>query len=123
MLSIKKFLQSFEISQSSIRRFLFLVFILTLMLGPLKQHVWATDVSGPITTNTTWSKANSPYIITCNVLVMEGVTLTIESGVIVKFQSGTALQIDSESIAIGVESDSIVFTSNQAIPTPVDSII
>ncbi len=34
----------------------------------------ATDVSGTITTNTTWNVVGSPYIITSDVIVAEGVT-------------------------------------------------
>lgn len=41
----------------------------------------ATSVSGSISTNTTWTKANSPYQITSWLTVQEGVTLTIEPGV------------------------------------------
>ena len=40
----------------------------------------STDVSGIIGSDTTWTKANSPYILTGNVLVYNGVTLTIEAG-------------------------------------------
>ncbi len=41
----------------------------------------ATNVSGTISTNTTWTLANSPYVMTGNVTVSTGVTLTIEPGV------------------------------------------
>ncbi len=34
-----------------------------------------TDVCGAITTNTTWTTANSPYIMTCGVTVNAGVTI------------------------------------------------
>ena len=37
--------------------------------------VYATDVSGNISSNTTWSLANSPYVVTGNILVASGVTL------------------------------------------------
>jgi predicted outer membrane repeat protein len=80
----------------------------------------STEVSGEITSDTTWTEANSPYIVTSNVLVSEGVTLTIEPGVVVKFESGKAMQIDGELIARGTEGEPIVFTSNQASPAPGD---
>jgi hypothetical protein len=35
----------------------------------------ATDVGGIISSDTTWSLANSPYIMTSNVQVPEGITL------------------------------------------------
>ncbi len=43
----------------------------------------ATDVTGIITADTTWTKANSPYTLTGPVRVNNGVTLTIEPGVTV----------------------------------------
>ena len=46
-----------------------------------------TNVSGALSSDTTWSLANSPYTLTGNVLVTSGVTLTIEAGVTVKFNS------------------------------------
>ena len=38
-------------------------------------------ISGVITSNTTWLKANSPYIISGGTAVGPGVTLTIQNGV------------------------------------------
>lgn len=40
-----------------------------------------TIISGGIYSNTTWTKANSPYIITNNIVIFSGVALTIEPGV------------------------------------------
>lgn len=40
-----------------------------------------TPVQGGIYTNTTWTLANSPYLMTGSVVVFPGVTLTIEPGV------------------------------------------
>ena len=45
-----------------------------------------TNFSGGIYTNTTWTLANSPYILTGPVVVFPNVTLTIEPGVVVKIQ-------------------------------------
>lgn len=56
--------------------------LLLLLLGP-PEAALATNVSGTISTNTTWSQVNSPYVMTGNVTVAAGVTLTIEPGVIV----------------------------------------
>jgi len=76
-----------------------------------------TPVSGPISANTTWTKANSPYIVTGTVLVEQGVTLTIEPGVVAKFDSAVGMRVDGEIIAIGTESDSIRFTANTDNPS------
>jgi hypothetical protein len=43
-----------------------------------------TYVSGTIDENTTWTLAESPYIVTGDVTVGEGVTLTVESGAVIK---------------------------------------
>ncbi len=79
-----------------------------------------TNVSGIISTDTVWTQAGSPYIVTGNVLVSSGVTLTIEPGVTVRFDSNTGIQVDGELIAAGTDTDNIVFTSNQASPAPGD---
>jgi hypothetical protein len=83
-------------------------------------EVRASDVGGVIDEDTTWSLTGSPYIITMPVLVMENVTLTIEPGVVIRFDSHKALQIDGELIARGTSGSPITFTSNNAIPMPGD---
>ena len=79
-----------------------------------------TGVGGPIFEDTTWTLAGSPYIVVSNVLVMEGVTLTIEPGVEVRFNASKALQIDGELIAQGADASPITFTSNAGVPGPGD---
>lgn len=71
-----------------------------------------TNVSGIISSNTPWTLANSPYIVTGNILVNNGVTLIIQPGVNVRFNSGLSMQIDGMLLAQGTNSDSITFTSN-----------
>lgn len=77
---------------------------------PLRAEV-NTDVCGPITSNTTWTLAGSPYIVTCDVQVINGVSLTIQSGVVVRFNLGTSLTVSGTLIA-----DNCTFTSNDATP-------
>ena len=79
-----------------------------------------TYVSGIIPNNTTWTLVGSPYIVIGGVLVSSGVTLTIEPGVEVKFDSELSLQIDGKLITIGTESNMITFTSNNDSPEPGD---
>jgi len=69
------------------------------------------DVSGHITSDTTWTAANSPYVLTGDVTVDPGVTLTIEAGVVVQGNSGTELQVQGRLIAIGTATQPITFTS------------
>lgn len=73
-------------------------------------------VSGSISANTTWTKANSPYIVNGNLSVDSAVTLTIEPGVVVKVDSGCYFRVDGKLVAIGTIADTIKFTSNKSLP-------
>jgi len=75
-----------------------------------------TNVSGFISANTTWDLNGSPYIVIGNALLSHGYTLTINPGVVVKFNDSCALQIDGEMDAIGTPQNHITFTSNQINP-------
>ena len=79
-----------------------------------------TDVSGALSSDTTWSLSNSPIILTGNVLVPNGVTLTIEAGVTVRINSEKYLKVQGSLIAIGTESNKITFTSNESSPAKGD---
>jgi len=88
---------------------------IALLLGVsmvISAQLVATNVSGLISTNTTWTKGKSPYVVTNNILVNSGVTLTIEPGVTVKFDTLKSMQIDGVLLARGLSADSIRFTSN-----------
>ncbi len=73
-----------------------------------------------ITNNTTWTVANSPYIIEGDLYVDQGANLTIEANVVVKFDGFFSLYISGNLIAIGTETSPIEFTSNAAQPDRVD---
>ncbi|MBT7755443.1 MAG: hypothetical protein HN726_04590, partial [Candidatus Magasanikbacteria bacterium] len=96
--------------------------------GTITGATWSTDVpasgptevSGVISSNTTWRAASSPYIATGNILVSEGVTLTIEAGVEVKFNYDKSLLINGELIAQGTNGNEITFTSNESSPAAGD---
>jgi hypothetical protein len=90
----------------------FLVFLLS--LTPASGKPLFTEVGGPIFSDTTWNLANSPYIVVDTVEVQQNITLTIEPGVVVKFNDGRGLLVDGELIARGTSNSPIVFTSNQA---------
>ncbi|MFH0813074.1 MAG: hypothetical protein V2A69_09595 [Pseudomonadota bacterium] len=94
-----------------------LLFTFSLMSGVSQAE---TNVSGNISTDTTWTLTNSPYVVTGTVQVLSGVTLTIEPGVTVKFNQGTLLRIGGELIAEGTETQMITFTSNEPTPSPGD---
>lgn len=56
-----------------------------------------TSVAGGIYQNTTWTLANSPYIVTGSIVVFPGNTLTIEPGVEIKIdnQTNTTIYIET----------------------------
>ena len=85
-----------------------------------------TDVCGPITTDTAWTPAGSPYTVTCNVTVRNDATLTIEPGVEVRFDPGTTLWIGTAAlgggalIADAAGCSPILVTSHAGSPAPGD---
>jgi parallel beta-helix repeat protein len=69
----------------------------------------STEVTGIITSDTTWTEANSPYVFTGPVGVAAGVTLRIEPGVTVNF--GTYyLVVNGTLFARGSTTKNIFFT-------------
>lgn len=89
-------------------------------LGAAAEWLWisgGSHVSGTLTNDTTWTTGGSPYIVTGSISIPEGVTLTINPGVTVKFvNSGYYLYVSSSLVADGTSDEPIVFTSNQAEP-------
>ncbi|MBI5149746.1 MAG: right-handed parallel beta-helix repeat-containing protein [Candidatus Omnitrophica bacterium] len=75
-----------------------------------------TPVSGAITQNTLWTLADSPYIVMGNITVNSGVTLTVEPGVIVKFNGFYAIEMNGIINAQGTAGNPITFTSAQTAP-------
>lgn len=101
-----------------LRYFMQLCIFLLLTLSSTAQ---ATDVIGNINFNSTWTVANSPYVLTGDVTVNNQATLTIEPGVEVQFaatdglaagvsSAGVELIIKGDLQAVGTLSDPIVFT-------------
>ena len=69
-----------------------------------------TTINSNIVTNTTWTAANSPYIISANITVSANVTLTIESGVEVKFDAGRSIVVRGT-----MNAENSIFTGNNGI--------
>ena len=88
--------------------------------------------SGSLTANTTWTAANSPYLLTGDVIVPQGKTLTIEPGVEIRIKAITddlssgddvnriEIRVEGQLSAKGTAQDSIRFVSNAQIPAAGD---
>ena len=68
-----------------------------------------------------WTVAGSPYIITTgNITVPDKYTLTIQPGVVVKFDGLRRFLVDGKLVAVGTVTDSIKFLSYKSSPLPGD---
>lgn len=85
---------------------LLLSFLTVALFAPAAHSI---NVSGTISTNTTWTKANSPYVVTGPITVATGVTLTIEAGVAVQFGGWYPFTVQGRLNANGTAKDSVLF--------------
>jgi hypothetical protein len=87
--------------------------------------------SGFIMSNTTWTKANSPYFLTGDVIIPDSVTLTIEPGAVIRFdgsddlssgedQTRIEIRVSGKLKANGNATDTISFISNAQSPAAGD---
>jgi len=72
------------------------------------------EISGIISSNTIWTP-DYLYIVTGNMLVESGVTLTIEPGTRIQVYPAVYLRFDGSLKAIGTPDSMIVFTSNDPL--------
>ena len=63
------------------------------LLLALTHPVNAAEVHGTLGADTTWTAADSPYLLTAPVTVAAGVTLRVEPGAVVHFSKGVDLVI------------------------------
>ncbi|OQX79534.1 MAG: hypothetical protein B6D64_04680 [Bacteroidetes bacterium 4484_276] len=86
-----------------------LLFLIAISTGIIAQ----TQVSG--NQSGTWNAANSPYQVIGEIIIPSGQILTIEAGVEVNFQGHYKFTVQGNLQALGTETDSIFFTTdNQA---------
>lgn len=77
-----------------------------------------TSVSGGIFSDTTWTIQDSPYVVTDDIIIFDGIKLTIEPGVIVEFNNAKEMEIRGGNLqAIGTATDKIIFKSSSQNPT------
>ena len=80
-------------------------------------HAVSCEVDGLISSDITWSATTcTPYVVTGNITVDPGATLTIESGTTIRFGLAKSLTIRGTLVARGTATSPITFTSNQASP-------
>jgi parallel beta-helix repeat protein len=77
-----------------------------------------TIISGPITTDTVWDLAGSPYWIEDNVTIERGVNLTIMPSVEVLFKGDYVLWVFGDLYTVGGEGNRVIFTLNNPSPGP-----
>ena len=103
---------------------LFVVFFLTLPAALRAE----TRIGGTVSGETRWDKSGSPYIVSEDILVPKGSTLTIGPGVTLRFkeniadQSGTnwfdlELIVEGTLKIEGAEADTVYLTSDATRPT------
>jgi len=85
--------------------------LLPAFLLAINLNTWADHLtfSGNIATDTTWSGVDS-ILVTGNITINDGVTLTIDPGIVVSFQGWYEMKILGRLLAQGTEADSIKFT-------------
>lgn len=94
-------------------RNILVLFILTLASFVFIQPANAATIIAPtsITANTTWTSDNV-YVISGSSTVQPGVTLSIQPGTVVKFDSSYAyLDVKGTLQALGDNNNNIVFTA------------
>lgn len=80
---------------------------------PLHAQVY---VGGELTADATFSPINNPYIVTQDLIVNQGVTLTIEPGVELLFEYGTSLVSNGIFISKGTTEKPILFNPKNNLP-------
>jgi hypothetical protein len=98
----------------TLRKFAYAILIIIITVGALLLLEDAhadTYVNGTIDVNTTWTSANSPYTLTGDVFISNGVTLTVQPGVTVNFGS-YKIYVNGILNAQGTIGNYIVFSGN-----------
>lgn len=84
--------------------------LLTLLFSAMLFSLFAErKVSG--LQSGTWEASHQVYIVEGDIIVPKGLTLTIEPGVIVKFNGYYGLRVDGNLVAKGTREKPIIFTS------------
>jgi hypothetical protein len=96
---------------------LFLLTVLSIMAGITGL---ALNHSGTIASSETWFSSDNPHIITGNLVVASGATLTIQPGCEIYFNGNFRFEVRGVLIADGNMGSPILFTSNNPNPAKGD---
>jgi len=105
------------------KQFTLLLILFTIVFGSLSivykipLIAKATYVEGVITQDTIWTLVDSPFVLSNNVTVNQGATLTIEPGVYVRFGGDFSLIVNGRIVANGTAERNIHFTTNDPSST------
>ncbi len=95
------------------------VIIIGLVLASSVQKGWAldsTNIGGIISQDTTWTPSGSPYTLTKDTLIDQGVTLNIQPGVTVNLGSHN-IEVNGTLSAMGTSNNPIQFNEGSIIFT------
>lgn len=77
-----------------------------------------TYVEGNVTEDATWTAGDGPYVVTTDVTVADGATLTVESGTTVYVGEGVTVTVAGSLVAAGTSESPVEFTTQQPSPEP-----
>lgn len=83
---------------------------LVLFFGIMDATSASTNVSGVISSDTVWTLTGSPYVVSSDLFIDQGVTLSIDPGVVVKFQYSN-IDVAGTLDVNGTSSEKVYFTS------------
>ncbi|RJP74287.1 MAG: hypothetical protein C4532_02920 [Candidatus Abyssobacteria bacterium SURF_17] len=86
------------------------------LLAFASEALAAATIDKNISKNAVWKATRSPYIVSENIVVEEGVTLTIQEGVRVELAPEKSIEVRGKLMAIGSEEKPIVMTAHSAKP-------
>ncbi|MCA9148289.1 MAG: hypothetical protein KDA92_03260, partial [Planctomycetales bacterium] len=79
------------------------------VIEPLESRCMLAQVSGTIASDTAWTTADSPYVVTGNITISSQATLTIEPGVTVQFRPNVGMTVNGRLLAEGTPAERITF--------------
>lgn len=94
----------------------FILLMSFIVIGPATEVQAGRAVQGIIFFDTTWTPADSPIWVEGSVLLPQGVNLTIEPGVEVRFDGNFTMWVNGNFTSLGTSANKIVFKSNSTIP-------